>query len=209
MKHLFALLLLALSLGASVAFAGPLETLKGSPFAHDGLFANASMGMGYASFENADGEETLSAYGFGMRLHGKLGFYFIQNLALHANMGYVMYSNFRDARYGLPVFVDHEFYVLSSVFVGAGVTYYVPEWSNIFFSGALGVTGYRIDNRRYYGTTGLRAFTFDVEMGKDWWVNEYITLGVSLAFNSGDYWSDDDGVFRSSSFMLMFSVSFN
>ena len=209
MKHLFARLLLASSIMASVAFAGPLDALFGASYSHDRLFANASMGVGRATFENADGEESLSADGFGMRFHGKLGFYFFQNFALHANMGYVMYSNFRDARYGLPVFVDHEFYVLSSVFVGAGVTYYVPEWSNMFFSGALGVTGYRIDNRRYYGTTGLRAFTFDVEMGKDWWVNEYITLGASIAFNSGDYWSNDDGVFRSSSIMLMFSVTLN
>lgn len=209
MKHLFARLLLASSIMASVAFAGPLDALFGASYSHDRLFANASMGVGRATFENADGEESLSADGFGMRLHGKLGFYFIQNLALHANMGYVMYSNFREARYGLPIYMDHEFYVLSSVFVGAGVTYYVPEWNNMFFSGALGVTGYRLNCRKYYGNTGLRAFTFDVEVGKDWWVNEYISLGASIAFNSGDYWSDDDGVFRSSSIMLMFSVSFN
>lgn len=209
MKHLFARLLLASSIMASVAFAGPLDALFGASYSHDRLFANASMGVGRATFENADGEESLSADGFGMRLHGKLGFYFIQNLALHANMGYVMYSNFREARYGLPIYMDHEFYVLSSVFVGAGVTYYVPEWNNMFFSGALGVTGYRLNCRKYYGNTGLRAFTFDVEVGKDWWVNEYISLGASIAFNSGDYWSDDDGVFRSSSIMLMFSVTLN
>lgn len=209
MKHLFARLLLASSIMASVAFAGPLDALFGASYSHDRLFANASMGVGRAAFENADGEESLSADGFGMRLHGKLGFYFIQNLALHANMGYVMYSNFREARYGLPIYMDHEFYVLSSVFVGAGVTYYVPEWNNMFFSGALGVTGYRLNCRKYYGNTGLRAFTFDVEVGKDWWVNEYISLGASIAFNSGDYWSDDDGVFRSSSIMLMFSVTLN
>ena len=209
MNRFLAILLLASSVMASAVWAGPAAALLGTPFAHDGLFVNASMGLGYASFENVDGEESLSARGFGMKLHGKLGFYFIQNLALHANMDYVMYSNFREARYGLPVYMDHDFYVLSSVFVGAGITYYVPEWNNMFFSGSLGVTGYRLNCRRYYGNTGLRAFAFDVEMGKEWWVNEHLALAVSLAFNSGDYWSEDDGVFRSSSMMLMFSVSLN
>ena len=211
MKHLFALMLLALSLGASVAFAGPLETLMGSPFAHDGLFANASVGLGYASFENADGEETMVADGFGMELHGKLGFYVIPDLALHANMGFVMYSDFRETRYGLHMYVDHDFYVLSSVFVGAGATYYVPIsfWNNVFISGALGVTGYRLDCRRYSGNTGLKAFSFEIEAGKDWWVSEHVGLGISLAFNSHEYWSDYDGMFRSSSVMLLFSVSLN
>lgn len=209
MKRLFAVLLLASSLMASVAFAGPVAAVLGNPYAHDGLFANAAVGLGYASFENADGEESLTADGFGMRLHGKLGFFIVQDLALHANMGFVMYSDFREARHGLSMYVDHDFYVLSSVFVGAGATYYVPGWNNVFVSGALGVTGYRLNCRKYEGNTGLKAFSFDVEVGKDWWVSENVSLGASLAFNSGEYWSDDDGVFRSSSLMLMFSVSFN
>jgi hypothetical protein len=209
MNRLFAILLLALPLMSSVAFAGPAAVVLGTPFAHDGLFANASMGLGYASFENADGEESLTADGFGMRLHGKLGYFVVQDLALHANMGYVMYSNFQEARQGLSMYVDHDFYVLSSVFVGAGATYYIPEWNNVFVSGALGITGYRLNCHKFSGNTGLRAFSFDVEVGKDWWVREHLAFGASLAFNSGEYWSDDDGVFRSSSLMLMFSVSFN
>ena len=209
MKRLFALLLLASSLMASLVWAGPAAALLGTPFAHDGLFANASMGLGYASFENADGEESLTADGFGMRLHGKLGFFIVPDLAMHANMGYVMYSDFREARQGLSRYVDHDFYVLSSVFVGAGATYYIPGWNNVFISGALGMTGYRLNCRKYEGNTGLKAFSFDVEVGKDWWMNERVGLGVSLAFNSGDYWSDDDGVFRSSSVMLLFSVTLN
>lgn len=197
MKRFVVILLLALS----AVFA--------APFSHDGIFVNAAAGIGYASFENADGEETLSAPGFGMKLHGKLGYFVMQNLALHANIGYVAYSNFRETRYGLPIQVYHDFATVSSVFVGAGVTYYVPSWSNIFFSGSLGATGYELDCRRMKGDTGLRALTFDVGIGKEWWVSERIGLGVSLAFDSGDYWSKNDGVFRSSSLMLMFSVSFN
>jgi len=46
-------------------------------------------------------------------------------------------------------------------------------------------------------------------VGKDWWVGEHTAIGVSLAYNSGEYWSDDDGVFRSSSVMLLFSVTLN
>lgn len=209
MIRLFAILLLASSMMASVAWAGPAEALLGTPFTHDGLFAKASVGLGYASFENADGEESLRADGFGMNLHGKLGFYVVQGLALHANMGFVMYSNFREARYGLSMYVDHDFYVLSSVFVGAGATYYVPGWNNVYFSGSLGMTGYRLNCRKYSGNTGLKSFGFGVEAGKDWWVSEQVGLGISLAFNSHEYWSDDDGVFRSSSIMLMFSVSLN
>ena len=211
MNRFLAILLLASSLMASVVWAGPAAALLGTPFAHDGLFANASVGLGYASFENVDGEETMVADGFGMELHGKLGFYVIPDLALHANMGFVMYSNFRETRYGLNMYVDHDFYLLSSVFVGAGATYYVPipGWNNVFISGALGVTGYRLDCRRYSGNTGLKAFGFEIEAGKDWWVSEHVGLGISLAFNSHEYWSDYDGVFRSSSVMLLFSVSLN
>ncbi len=201
MKRLLILLLLV----ASVAFAAPLS----APYTHDGLFANAAMGLGYASFENTNGKESMTADGLGVMLHGKLGYYAVTDLALHANLGYVMYSNFREAVYGTSQYVDHDFYVLSSVYVGAGITYYVPQWNNIFFSGSLGVTGYATNNRRFKGNTGLRAFSFGLEAGKEWWVSEHVALGASVAFNSGEYWSDDDGVFRSSSIMLLFSITLN
>jgi len=167
------------------------------------------MGIGYASFENADGVAFLTADGLGMRLHGKLGYYVVQDLALHANLGYVMYSNFREVRHGFPIYVDHDFYVLSTVYVGAGATFYVPEWNNVFLGGSLGVTGYRLNTHKYAGNTGLKAFSFDVEVGKDWWVGEHTSIGVSVAYNSGEYWSDYDGVFRSSSVMLLFSITLN
>lgn len=205
MDRLFAKLLLALSCAFSVALAGPL----GTPLAHDGMFARASVGLGYSSFENADGEESLTANGFGARVHGKLGFYVVQDLALHANLGYVMYSNFQEARYGLPTYMNHDFYVLSSVYLGIGATYYVPGWNNVFISGSLGLTGYNLNCYKYSGNTGLSALSFDIEVGKDWWVGEHTAIGVSLAYNSGEYWSDDDGVFRSSSVMLLFSVTLN
>jgi len=208
MKRLFALLLLVASVAATTAWAGSSAVLA-EPFTHDGLFASAAMGVGYASFENADSKESLTADGFGMNLHGKLGYYVIRDLALHANIGYVMYSNFREARYGVPTYVDHDFYVVSSVFVGAGATYYVPTWNNVFLSGALGVTGYRLNCHKYSGNTGLRAFSFNLGVGKDWWVSERLALGVSASFDSGEYWSEDDGVFRSSSIMLNMSISFH
>lgn len=208
MKRLLALLLFVASAVPSSAWAGS-SALLGNPFTHDGLFANAAMGVGYASFENADGKESLTAEGFGMNLHGKLGFYVVRDLALHADMGYVMYSNFREARDGRPVYADHDFYVVSSVFVGGGITYYVPSWNNVFLTGSLGVTGYRLNCHKYSGNTGLHAFSFDVGAGKDWWVSERFALGVSASFNSHEYWSDDDGVFRSSSVMLLFSVMLN
>ncbi|SMG16368.1 outer membrane beta-barrel protein [Fibrobacter sp. UWB13] len=204
MNRLVALLSLVV-LMASAVWAGPLST----PYTHNGLFASASVGLGYASFENADGTESLIADGFGMKLHGKLGYYIVQDLALHANLGYVMYSNFREAREGLPTYVDHDFYVLSSVYLGAGVTYYIPQWNNVFLGGSLGVTGYELDCHKYAGNTGLKAFSFDVDLGKDWWVSEHLALGASIAYNYGKYWSDDDGVFSSSSVMLMFSVTLN
>ena len=205
MNRLVAILLLALS----VTFTAPLAAPLGTPFTHDGLFVRAAMGLGYASFENTDSKESLTADGFGMKLHGKLGYYVVRDLALHANMGYVMYSNFREARYGVPTYVDHDFYVVSSVFVGGGATYYVPTWNNVFLSGALGVTGYRLNCHKYSGNTGLRAFSFNLGVGKDWWVSERLGLGVSASFDSGEYWSEDDGVFRSSSIMLMLSISLN
>ena len=185
------------------------SALFAEPFSHDELFANAALGLGYASFENADGEESLTANGFSVKFHGKLGYYVVQNLALHADLGYVMYSNFREARYGIPIQVKHELSSLTSVFVGAGVTYYVPEWHNVFVSGSLGVTGYEMDCRKMKGSTGLRAFSFDVGVGKEWWVSESVGLGVSASFDSGEYWSDRDGVFRSSSFMLLFSITYD
>ena len=208
MKRLVAILLLVASVATTTAWAGSSAVLA-EPFSHDGLFASAAMGVGYASFENADSKESLTADGFGMKLHGKLGYYVVRDLALHADLGYVMYSNFREARYGIPTYVDHDFYVVSSVFVGAGVTYYVPTWNNVFLSGALGVTGYRLNCHKYSGNTGLRAFSFDIGAGKEWWVSERLALGVSASFNSGEYWSEDDGVFRSSSIMLKMSISFH
>ena len=201
MKRILSLLLLV----STVALAAPLS----APFTHNGIFANASAGIGYASFENADGEKSIIANGFGAKLHGKLGYYVMQDLALHVNLGYVMYSNFREAWYGVSRYTDHEFNILSSVYLGGGATYYVPEWNNVFFSGSLGVTGYDLDCRRYNGNTGLKAFSFDVGVGKDWWVSEHFAVGASVEFNSAEYWSDDDGVFRSSSVMLLLLVTLN
>ena len=172
MKRILSLLLLV----STVAFAAPLS----APFTHDGIFANASAGIGYASFENADGEKSIIANGFGAKLHGKLGYYVMQDLALHVNLGYVMYSNFREAWYGVSRYTDHEFNILSSVYLGGG-----------------------------NGNTGLKAFSFDVGVGKDWWVSEHFAVGASVEFNSAEYWSDDDGVFRSSSVMLLLSVTLN
>ena len=63
--------------------------------------------------------------------------------------------------------------------------------------------------RRYKGNTGLKAFSFDVGVGKDWWVSEHFAVGASVEFNSAEYWSDDDGVFRSSSIKLLLSVTLN
>ena len=208
MKRLVTILLLVASVATTTAWAGSSAVLA-EPFTHDGLFASAAMGVGYASFENADNKESLTADGFGMKIHGKLGYYVVRDLALHADLGYVMYSNFREARYGIPTYVDHDFYVVSSVFVGGGATYYVPSWNNVFLSGALGVTGYRLNCHKYSGNTGLRAFSFDIGAGKEWWVSERLALGVSASFNSGEYWSEDDGVFRSSSIMLKMSISFH
>lgn len=199
MNRILALLLLA----SSVVLAKPLS----APFTHDGLFANAAVGLGNAYFENANGEDFLTADGLGAKLHGKLGYYVVRNFALHVNLNYVMYSNFRESRNDVALYLDHEFCVLSSLYLGAGATYYVPGWHDVFFSGSLGVTGYATHNRRFKGNTGLRAFSFDVEVGKDWWVNEHLTLGASISFDSGEYWSDDDGVFRSSAIMLMFSFT--
>ena len=189
MKRILSSLLLV----STVALAAPLS----APFTHNGIFANASAGIGYASFENADGEKSIIANGFGAKLHGKLGYYVMQDLALHVNLGYVMYSNFREAWYGVSRYTDHEFNILSSVYLGGGATYYVPEWNNVFFSGSLN------------GNTGLKAFSFDVGVGKDWWVSEHFAVGASVEFNSAEYWSDDDGVFRSSSIMLLLSVTLN
>jgi hypothetical protein len=197
MKRLVAILLLV----SSALFA--------EPFTHEGVFANAALGLGYASFENTDGEASLTADGLGAKIHGKLGFFVVRDLALHANLGYVMYSNFREARYGLPLYVDHDFYVMSSVYLGLGATYYIPKWQNMFISGTIGTTGYSLNTRREYGNTGLKALTMAAEIGKEWWVSERIGLGASVAFETGDYWSDRDGVFRSSSLMLLFSVTFN
>lgn len=197
MKRLVAILLLV----SSALFA--------EPFSHEGVYASAAMGLGYASFENANGEISMTADGLGVKLQGKVGYYVVRNLAWHANLGFVMYSNFREARYGLPVEMDHDFYVISSVFLGTGVTYYVQQLHNVFISGSLGFTGYRMNTRMEYGNTGLKAFSFGAEIGKEWWVSERVGFGTSLAFDSGDYWSDRDGVFRSSSIMLLFSVTFN
>ena len=197
MKRLAAIILFI----SSIVFA--------EPFLHNGLFANAAMGVGYASFENADGKVSLTAEGFGMRLHGKMGYFVVQDLALHANLGYVMYSDFQESRMGLPTYMDHDFYVVSSVYLGAGATYYFPSFGNMFVGGSLGFTGYRLNCRKMSGNTGLKAFSFNLDAGKEWWVSGHVGLGVSLAYDSGEYWSDDDGVFRSSAFMLMFSVSLN
>ena len=184
MKRLVTILLLVASVATTTAWAGSSAVLA-EPFTHDGLFASAAMGVGYASFENADSKESLTADGFGMKLHGKLGYYVVRDLALHADLGYVMYSNFREARYGIPTYVDHDFYVVSSVFVGGGATYYVPSWNNVFLSGSLGVTGYRLNCHKYSGNTGLRAFSFDIGAGKEWWVSERLALGVSIPVSTG------------------------
>ena len=196
MKHFLAILLLS-----SLAFA--------EPFSHDGVFANAAMGLGYASFENADGWMSLTADGLGVKLNGKAGYFVVRDFAVHANLGFVMYSDFRESQLGVSTQVDHDFYVMSSVYLGAGATYYFPEFYNMFVGGSVGFTGYRLNSRKMYGNTGLSAFSFDVDVGREWWVSEHVGLGVSLTFDYAEHWSDNDGVFRSSALMLMFSVSLN
>jgi hypothetical protein len=97
--------------------------------------------------------------------------------------------------------------------VGGGLAYYLD--SNLFFAGSLLASRLVINNSD--GNAIARSdwgFTFDGQIGKEWWASDNWGLGVSLQLLLGRMKDQDDGsgltpTWSFTSFNVLFSASYN
>ncbi len=182
-------ILLSIALAAVCAFA------VSAPKTHDGFFLNGTAGFGYGNYLNefkTDGVK-LESKGFQITSGLKIGGAIIPNLILHATLkansiiADISVSNNAGESVNIPL--NNEAYKV--VLFGAGVTYYLPSELNIFLSASAGIASYT-----EFCTLGEsiskhdEGFSFNLSVGKEWWVNDELGLGVAFSFNHSSTNSD-------------------
>ena len=205
-------ILLLTLLVASVAFA------KSAPRTHDGLFINGSLGLGYGNYLDEYKNDGLKLQSEGVQIEGgfKIGFAIIPNLILHGTISLNAFASEikvtnKDGEQTSLVLEDDE--LLETVLLGGGLTYYIPGESNIYLSASLGLAKFT-----EFAFIGIKisehdpALGFNLSVGKEWWVNNELGVGVALSYKQastksklGNYKGDSS--FRTISAVA--SVTFN
>jgi hypothetical protein len=178
---------------------------------HDGTFIRLQLGFGYnnmsASVPGLDMKVSGGGAGFGIAIGGAL------------NNNVVLYGTLLDSIASDPTIelngVSQTANGASAgvVGVGGGLAYYLD--SNLFFAGSLLASRLVIDNSS--GDAIARSdwgFTFDGQIGKEWWASDNWGLGFSFQVLLGRMKDQDDGsgltpTWSFASFNVLFSASYN
>ncbi|MCR5028502.1 MAG: DUF1207 domain-containing protein [Fibrobacter sp.] len=172
-----------------------------NPKEHRGFYSNFSTGYSYVNFhaENVDGADyeevsfagssfPLMDFRFGVAVGNLVAFYSEFNFAFYLGEGddveIYCYSSECDVEKGSD---DNAF--LARTYVGFGMAVYpfrdTSSVLNGFFLG--GSIGYGAD--AVYGAdlesvdSGVNVdWGYTVELGKDWWVNDHLSIGLSAAY---------------------------
>lgn len=202
--------LLSIALAAVYAFA------VSAPKTHDGFFLNGTMGFGYASFNDdiAKGSVEITCEGFAYEGSLKIGGAVAQNVILHATLGLnILFSDLEEKEKGYSEKETAEHDGFNIFMLGGGLTYFFPGETNAYISASAGITDFSITfNGRDYDLNIDAGFGFNITVGKEWWVNNELGLGVAFSYNH----SSTDGSYRyakyevsTNTFSLVASLTFN
>ena len=173
----------------SIVFAAVSVFAVSAPKTHDGFFLSGSIGFGYGNFLNefqANGVK-MESKGSQIETGFKIGGAIIQNFILHATLDVstifsdIKFSNKEGSSETLPINDNNGFKALA---FGIGVTYYIPGETNIFFIASAGISDYT--EFCFFGkiiTSYDPEFSFNLSVGKEWWVNNEFGIGAALSYN--------------------------
>jgi hypothetical protein len=204
-------ILLTIALAAISAFA------TSAPKTHDGFFLNTTIGLGYGNYLNEFKTEGVKIESKGAKLESgfKLGAAIVPNLILHAAINLnsiitdIKASNNRGQNTTIPL--ENEAYKV--LIFGAGITYYIPHESNIYFSATAGLAEY--SEFCFLGSVISEHeanFSFNLSVGKEWWVNNELGVGVALSYNHSSAkttFTSYKGEASFNSFSVVASLTFN
>ncbi|SHK75325.1 hypothetical protein [Fibrobacter sp. UWB12] len=175
-------IVLLIAIAASCIFAAS------APKTHDGFFLNGIAGLGYGNYVNEIKTEGVKIESKGAKLESgfKIGGAIVPNVILHATINLssivtdIKASNSEGETSTLPL--KNEAYKV--LVFGAGITYYIPHESNIYFSATAGLADYSEFCASGRVVTEHHAnFSFNLSVGKEWWVNNELGIGVALSYN--------------------------
>ena len=204
-------ILLSIALAAVSAFA------VSAPRTHDGFFLNATMGFGYSNFsdELEKGLATVECKGFSYEGTFKIGGAVVQNVILHATIGLdVLFADLKgkEKGYGETASLSHDGFNI--FMLGGGLTYYFPGATNAYISASVGATDFSITVKGHdYDILDIDSgLGFNITIGKEWWMNNELGLGVAFSFNH----NSSDGKYRNvkyeastNTFALVATLTFN
>lgn len=173
----------------SIALAVSCAPATSAPKTHDGFFLSGTFGFGYGNFLNefqANGVK-MESKGTQIETGLKIGGAIIQNFILHGTIDIngifddISFSDKSGNESTLTIGNNKSF---RSIFLGAGITYYIPGAANVFFSASAGISDYtEICIMGEIVTNYDPNFSFNLSAGKEWWVNNELGIGVALSFN--------------------------
>ena len=203
-------ILLSIALAAVSAFA------VSAPRTHDGFFLNATMGLGFSSFteEVPDVKAKLTCEGVAYEGTFKIGGAVAQNFILHGTIGVdILFSDLEaSSRYGDNAKLKHDGFNI--VMIGGGFTYYFLPQDNFYASASIGATDYSItiDGNDFSFTDLDAGLGFNITLGKEWWMNNELGLGVAFSYTHNSANGKASGYkieASSNTFALVATLTFN
>lgn len=203
MKHIITLLVIILSL---YNFANAQDTT----YTRKGFYTNLGIGVSMNSiYTGVENDSDFTYSGAGTSLSFLIGGSLQKNLILHALFygSGVINPTIKENGNTLPF---RENIKLGTRIIGGGVTIYNKD--NFFFSPNIGFSKIRLDTSSQFtrSDAGLGIF---IRAGKDWWLGEKWSGGISLSYlhSSGSSSLDmgENEKWSSNSVSLVFSLSIN
>ena len=200
-----------------IAIAASCVFATSAPKTHDGFFLNGTIGLGYGSYLNEFKTEGVKIESKGLKAESgfKIGAAIIPNFILHATLNLnsivtdLKVSNNEGESASMPL--KNEAYKV--LIFGAGITYYIPHESNIYFSATAGIAEY--SEFCSFGKVISEHdanFSFNLSVGKEWWINNELGIGVALSYNHSSAKTkifENIGDAKFNSFAVVASFTFN
>jgi hypothetical protein len=180
---------------------------------HDGLMLRFTLGIGYAStraVEATNNGDELTIRGVDSSFSFDVGGVISDNLVLHLRLAALQIVDPSFSLNGQRATASEDI-SLTSVLIGPGLTYYFMP-SNVYLTGALGVSRLDAEIGRTDSTTTDFGFGANADIGKEWWVSDNWGLGVAARLwlthlNNAE--PGGDVTYTLFGFDLLFSATYN
>ena len=189
----------------------PNTSFAGEPRTHDGFLLRLSAGGGVANtqIDSPLGEYEINGPAGDMNI--AIGGMVAPNLSLHGTLwGWA--ASEPDVDFDVPVIGSGSTNLDGTVTlsaIGGGLTYYIMP-ANLYLSGSVGMGTLAVDGDNFDADTEA-GLTFDLTLGKEWWVGDAWGLGLAGGFGYHSVPADDDldENWSGTSFTLRFSATLN